>query len=50
MNTPALGVYQAFRWWGIGTQLSLVATLMLVYQAFRWWGIGTDRCAKGITG
>ena len=35
-------VYQAFRWWGVGTVKLLDENWQPVYQAFRWWGVGTD--------
>ena len=35
------GVYQAFRWWGVGTHRMLGQADEIVYQAFRWWGVGT---------
>ena len=34
-------VYQAFRWWGVGTLYSIKVRSLQVYQAFRWWGVGT---------
>ena len=34
-------LYQAFRWWGIGTNADLGKHARGLYQAFRWWGIGT---------
>ena len=41
-------VYQAFRWWGIGTLILLVCNHRAVYQAFRWWGIGTSAASVSI--
>ena len=35
-------LYQAFRWWGIGTSSSSARMVSGLYQAFRWWGIGTS--------
>ena len=35
-------MYQAFRWWGVGTLRLFWLRLHRVYQAFRWWGVGTD--------
>ena len=34
--------YQAFRWWGIGTEALPLPADEPFYQAFRWWGIGTS--------
>ena len=34
-------VYQAFRWWGVGTDDAAERGELGVYQAFRWWGVGT---------
>ena len=41
IECPTVKVYQAFRWWGIGTLVEHAVRAALVYQAFRWWGIGT---------
>ena len=41
MNLNQQQVYQAFRWWGVGTLGAPFKATALVYQAFRWWGVGT---------
>ena len=42
LSVRLLLVYQAFRWWGVGTSSSASLRALSVYQAFRWWGVGTS--------